>query len=715
MSQHNGQRLNTSNLILYFDIDNYNGGSTWNNYLGYNHGSISGSIQYHETGGEALEWRDDDSNFFLYLDGSGNYIELEDYPTFSEITINALVAPLTLSSESPICAFNNTSLRVDSTSIKWYPDNDSSAVSYNYVLPSGRHTHIAISHNSANTAKIYINGELKSTQSSVTALDTAQSYKTLAKLGSSYFNGAISKLIVHNSVLSDSEIASLNNTYQKLKHTGNRVYNPYQDRYRFLFNTGFVTNGSRNFKYKDGSGGATRNVDYGDGYTNTYNSSNILDYTYDEEGTYVLNIESDNNGSSMFSIKDYPAMKGYMKILKFPNSNGRHYITTYNMTNLTKATPPSATLNMANQIFIGATNFNDPAITGWNVSNVQDMQSCFYNCTYFDQPIGNWNTSSVTNMNSVFQNCSSFNQDLSNWDTSNVTSMYAMFAGCRSLGSKANFTGWDTSKVTNMSTMFQNCYGMRSPSGLADFDTSSVTSMSYMFQGANFLENTSVEIGNWDVSNVTNLESAFHLYYRFNTNLSNWNTSSVTNLKNTFLQAGYYRSDFSPGVSGWNVSNVTNMYGTFYNSRYFNEDLSSWNTSNVTSMSYMFYQCGQVVASPYYGVSGWDVSSVQTMYRMFEYCTNFDEDLGNWNLAGLNNNSALARFMINTNGLSTTNYDSLLNGWNSNKLASANGVADWRTDQQPHFSSSKYTSAASGARQALINYGWTITDGGLQT
>jgi len=80
----------------------------------------------------------------------------------------------------------------------------------------------------------------------------------------------------------------------------------------------------------------------------------------------------------------------------------------------------------------------------------------------------------------------------------------------------------------------------------------------------------------------------------------------------------------------------------------------------------------------------------------------------------LNASNSLDVFM-NQVQLSNSNYDATLNGWNSNKLASANGVADWRTDLRPHFGTSKYTSSGSAARQSLINYGWTITDGGLQT
>ena len=63
--------------------------------------------------------------------------------------------------------------------------------------------------------------------------------------------------------------------------------------------------------------------------------------------------------------------------------------------------------------------------------------------------------------------------------------------------------------------------------------------------------------------------------------------------------------------------------------------------------------------------------------------------------------------------ISTGNYDNLLNAWKVK--TTGNGVKNWATNLTPHFGSSKYTAAGSGSRAALVSYGWTITDGGLQS
>ena len=88
--------------------------------------------------------------------------------------------------------------------------------------------------------------------------------------------------------------------------------------------------------------------------------------------------------------------------------------------------------------------------------------------------------------------------------------------------------------------------------------TTRVTDMSELFYGCN--EPFNQPIGNWDVSNVTNMR---HMFY-FECPLT----------------------EFNQYISQWDVSNVTSMKYMFYNAASFNQDLSSWGVDNVT-------QCGQ--------------------------------------------------------------------------------------------------------------------------
>ena len=69
-------------------------------------------------------------------------------------------------------------------------------------------------------------------------------------------------------------------------------------------------------------------------------------------------------------------------------------------------------------------------ISGWDVSNVTNMSSMFYGCTYFNQNISSWDVSNVIGMSYMFAWCESFNQDLSNWNVSKVRFIGGAFTGC---------------------------------------------------------------------------------------------------------------------------------------------------------------------------------------------------------------------------------------------------------------------------------------------
>ena len=85
---------------------------------------------------------------------------------------------------------------------------------------------------------------------------------------------------------------------------------------------------------------------------------------------------------------------------------------------------------------------------------------------------------------------------------------------------------------------------------------------------------------------------------------------------------------------------------------------------------------------------------------MFRLCNSFDQSLSGWDVSSVTN----ANYFMHGCTLSTANYDSTLGGWSSQSVQ--NGV-------NIHFGYSQYSSATGAAyRTALVNAGWTITDGG---
>ena len=95
--------------------------------------------------------------------------------------------------------------------------------------------------------------------------------------------------------------------------------------------------------------------------------------------------------------------------------------------------------------------------------------------------------------------------------------------------------------------------------------------------GAN-CQHDGIPIGDWDVSQVTDMNGLFATAHEFNADISNWNTSAVTNMKSMFMSAWAFNQD----ISSWNSAAVTNMNGMFEDASAFNQDISSWDVMAVT-------------------------------------------------------------------------------------------------------------------------------------
>ena len=119
-------------------------------------------------------------------------------------------------------------------------------------------------------------------------------------------------------------------------------------------------------------------------------------------------------------------------------------------------------------------------------------------------------------------------------------------------------------KVVNMSYMFRYCYPLTSLD-VSNWDTSNVTNMSWMFSDCNSL--TTLDLSNWDTSNVTSMGCMFFNCYELTSlDVSNWDTSNVTDM-NSMFETCYA---------------LTSL------------DVSNFDTSNVTDMTYMFGYCNKL-------------------------------------------------------------------------------------------------------------------------
>mgnify|MGYP000070697084 CR=1 FL=1 len=328
------------------------------------------------------------------------------------------------------------------------------------------------------------------------------------------------------------------------------------------------------------------------------------------------------------------------------------------------------------------------SIEQWGNNQWKTMEGAFYGCKNMvinanDVP----SLSQCNSMKEMFYNCTAINNGTYNkwnlWNTSTILDMSDMFNSSRFNQPIGN---WNVSNVTNMSNMFKNNTSFNQD--ISNWNVGNVTNMSNMFADTNF--NTS--IANWNVSNVTDMRAMFYNSI-FNLPIANWVVSNVTHMGGMFAY-----SKFNQPIANWNVSNVANMSEMFQYSE-FNQPIDNWNTQSLESMSYIFNKSH--FNQP---LGNWDTSNVNEMLSVFEGAQNFDQDISTWNVRNVRN--CLDMFKGVT--LSSVNYDALLIGWNAQFL---------RSNVQFHGGYSQHSSIdAANARQNMINVdNWTITDGVVNT
>ena len=119
------------------------------------------------------------------------------------------------------------------------------------------------------------------------------------------------------------------------------------------------------------------------------------------------------------------------KVIKYINME---YMFSGNKSFNSTLTMDVSQVNNMNSMFEECTEFNQ-SISAWDVSNVTTMQSMFRKCSEFNQKIGSWKVDNVINMKFMFSYCNKFNQDLTKWNVDNLIEYNDMFSNCKDMNS----------------------------------------------------------------------------------------------------------------------------------------------------------------------------------------------------------------------------------------------------------------------------------------
>ncbi|WP_298420613.1 BspA family leucine-rich repeat surface protein [uncultured Kordia sp.] len=330
--------------------------------------------------------------------------------------------------------------------------------------------------------------------------------------------------------------------------------------------------------------------------------------------------------------------------------------------------------------------------------------------------VENWGDPVWNSMGRAFKGCTNLVVNAPDMpDLSQVTSMAGMFDGAVAMNQ--DIGNWDVSNVQNMDGMFRNTSFNQD---ISNWDVSNVSVFAFMFDGATAF-NQNLSAWGTRLGSADNMASMFRGATNFNGNIENWNVTTVTNMVGMFEGTAFNRN-----INTWNVSNVQNMAFMFSDATVFNQPLNDWATrlGNVTDMTNMF----EGAISFNQDISNWDVSNVQLMAGMFSGATAFNMPIGAWgaNTANVEN----MEFMFNE----ATSFDQNIGNWNvenvNNMTSMFFGVTlsvsnydslltGWSTQMLQNnvefdAGNSGYCTAEA-ARQSIINtYNWDIIDVGVE-
>ena len=149
------------------------------------------------------------------------------------------------------------------------------------------------------------------------------------------------------------------------------------------------------------------------------------------------------------------------------------------------------------------------------------------------------------------------------------------------------------------------------------------------------LDPHNINISNWDVSNVVNMQNMFCSCHNFNSNLKEWDINSLQNASGMFQNC---ESFVGEGLENWNTQNIERTKSMFHGCVNFNCNIGKWNVKKLTNASYMFTYCHSFEGI---GIENWNVENLERAQSMFAGCELFNADISQWNFKKIKNISSI--------------------------------------------------------------------------
>ena len=371
---------------------------------------------------------------------------------------------------------------------------------------------------------------------------------------------------------------------------------------------------------------------YSDGELDTKTESGFLQYFYDIDGvTYSSEFEIVDSVDTSIA----PALSEWDGMLtqRYSVDESAYDIFTFHGNSINPMNKRKAfRINLGTDFGLhGVGDFANYGMqrvenmSGHTQSFSGSIDHMFAGCTNlkFSSVISNMNLNGITSMLGFMSGCSSY---VEHFKLNNITaSVLTDLTGCfeYSAYKAVNIKNWDVSQVTSVESFLEGTTYNRA--GISEnWNTSNVTSFKSMFKNNSHFKQY---LGGIDVSSAQSMEGMFHNAKEYNGYSAQWNVSNVSSFANMFRGA----SSFNKPISKWKTGSATTMKGMFCNASSFNKTVwaqpgtERWDTSNVESFESMFEgsSFGESTKS-------WNIGKVKSFKNMFKNNTGFNYQLPTW-------------------------------------------------------------------------------------